>query len=311
MRLEGVIAATVTPFTKEGVNYEALRSLLEGLASEGYGLFPSSSTGEVTKLTPDERVRVARLAVEVGGGKVPVIAGTGTGDHMSTIEMARRYRDVGVDAVLITPPYYVQGDWAGIYAFYKKVLDAVDMPVVLYTIPLAVGYNIPAEVFDLVSTEYSQVVAVKDSSGDFRYHMELIYLVGGRISVLQGVDMFFVPSIIVGAHGGVLGGPNFLGPLQLELYRMVREGRIAEAVEIHKRLMELWRFMGGCGLTGRLGGKWPTLYKIATQIVRGIDMGPPREPLPPVDDKDREELRRILERLAPYIKARPLEARGR
>ncbi|KUO87104.1 MAG: dihydrodipicolinate synthase family protein [Thermoproteus sp.] len=302
MRLEGVIAATVTPFRKDGVNYEALRDLLARLASQGYGLFPSSSTGEVAKLTPEERVKVAELAVEVGGGKVPVIAGTGTGDHISTIEMARRYKDVGVDAVLITPPYYVQGDWAGIYAFYKKVLDAVDMPAVLYTIPLAVGYNIPAEVFDLVSSEYSQVAAVKDSSGDFRYHMELIYLVGGRISVLQGVDMFFVPSLIVGAHGGILGGPNFLGPLQLRLYNMVREGRIAEAVEIHRKLMELWRFMGGCGLTGKLGGKWPTLYKIATQMATGIDMGPPREPLPPVDDRDREELRKILEKLAPLTR---------
>lgn len=302
MRLEGVIAATVTPFTKDGVNYEALKLLLERLASQGYGLFPSSSTGEVTKLKPEERIRVAELAVDVAGGRVPVIAGTGTGDHLSTIEMARKYKDVGVDAVLVTPPYYVQGDWAGIYAFYKKVLDAVDVPVVLYTIPLAVGYNIPAEVFDLVTTEYSNVVAVKDSSGDFRYHMELIYLIGNRTSVLQGVDMFFVPSLIVGAKGGILGGPNFLGQLPLRLYHMVKEGRIAEAVEIHQKLMELWRFMGGCGLTGKLGGKWPTLYKVATQLVTGIDMGPPREPLPPVDDKDKAELKRILDKLAPLYR---------
>lgn len=302
MRLEGVIAATVTPFTKDGVNYEALKLLLERLASQGYGLFPSSSTGEVTKLKPEERIRVAELAVDVARGRVPVIAGTGTGDHLSTIEMARKYKDVGVDAVLVTPPYYVQGDWAGIYAFYKKVLDAVDVPVVLYTIPLAVGYNIPAEVFDLVTTEYSNVVAVKDSSGDFRYHMELIYLIGNRTSVLQGVDMFFVPSLIVGAKGGILGGPNFLGQLPLRLYHMVKEGRIAEAVEIHQKLMELWRFMGGCGLTGKLGGKWPTLYKVATELVTGIDMGPPREPLPPVDDKDKAELKRILDKLAPLYR---------
>ncbi|CCC81204.1 dihydrodipicolinate synthase family protein [Thermoproteus tenax] len=302
MRLEGVIAATVTPFTKDGVNYEALKLLLERLASQGYGLFPSSSTGEVTKLKPEERIRVAELAVDVARGRVPVIAGTGTGDHLSTIEMARKYKDVGVDAVLVTPPYYIQGDWAGIYAFYKKVLDAVDVPVVLYTIPLAVGYNIPAEVFDLVTTEYSNVVAVKDSSGDFRYHMELIYLIGNRTSVLQGVDMFFVPSLIVGARGGILGGPNFLGQLPLRLYHMVKEGRIAEAVEIHQKLMELWRFMGGCGLTGKLGGKWPTLYKVATQLVTGIDMGPPREPLPPVDDKDKAELKRILDKLAPLYR---------
>lgn len=301
MRLGGVIAATVTPFAKDGINYEALRKLLERLASMGYGLFPTSSTGEVTKMSVEERLAVTKLALEVGGGKVPVVAGTGTGDHISTIEIVKKYKDLGVDAVLITPPYYTQPDWAAVYAFYKKVLDKVDVPVILYNIPMAVGYNIPAEVFDLITSEYSQVVAVKDSSGDFRYLMELVFLIGNRAAVYQGVDMFYVPSLVFGASGGILGSPNFLGRLPLRLYEMVKEGRVAEAVEIHKKLVELWRFMGGCGLAGKLGGKWPTLYKIATEIVTGIEMGPPREPLPPVDDKDRQELRRILEKLSPLL----------
>ncbi|MFN3803810.1 MAG: dihydrodipicolinate synthase family protein [Pyrobaculum sp.] len=296
--IEGVIVATVTPFTKEGVNYDGLRELLSKIVAEGYhGVFPTSSTGEVTKLTPDERVKAMEVAREAAGGKALVVAGTGTGDHLSTIEMARRYKDVGVDMLLITPPYYLQPDWAAVYAFYKKVLDKVDMSVILYTIPLATGYNIPVEVFELVAQEYSQVVAVKDSSGDFRYHLDLIYLLGRRLSVLQGLDMLFVPSLVMGARGGVLAGPNFLGRITLDQYRLVREGKISEALALHNRLMPLWRFMGGCGLVGRLGGKWPTLYKLAAQIVHGIDMGPPREPLPPVDDKDRKELERLLKDL--------------
>jgi len=297
MRLEGVVAATVTPFSKDGVNFEALRALLAKVAADGYHLFPTSSTGEVTKLTVEERVKVMEVAKEVAGGRVYVVAGTGTGDHVSTIDIIRRYRDVGVDFVLITPPYYIQYDWAAIYAFYKKVLDKVDVPVILYTIPLAVGYNIPVEVFELVANEYSQVVAVKDSSGDFRYHLDLIHLLGKRLSILQGLDMLFVPSLVMGAHGGVLAGPNFLGKLTLRQYQLVKEGKVAEAVELHNKLMPLWRFMGGCGLVGKLGGKWPTLYKVAAEMVHGIDMGPPREPLPPIDDKDRKELERLLREL--------------
>ncbi|MGC9050815.1 dihydrodipicolinate synthase family protein [Pyrobaculum sp.] len=298
MKLEGVIVATVTPFTKDGVNYEGLRLLLSKIVEAGYhGVFPTSSTGEVTKLTVEERVRVMQLAKEVAGGRALVVGGTGTGDHVSTIEVARRYRDVGVDLLLITPPYYIQYDWAAIYAFYKKVLDKVDMPVILYTIPLATGYNIPVEVFELVANEYSQVVGVKDSSGDFRYHLDLIHLLGRRLSVLQGLDTLFVPSLLMGAHGGILAGPNFLGALTLKEYQLVREGNVAEAVELHNKLMPLWRFMGGCGLVGKLGGKWPTLYKLAAQLVHGVDMGPPREPLPPVDDKDVKELQKLLKEL--------------
>jgi 4-hydroxy-tetrahydrodipicolinate synthase len=298
MKIEGVIAATVTPFTKDGVNYEVLKILLSRIVEAGYqGIFPTSSTGEVTKLTPEERVKVIEVARDVAKGKALVVGGTGTGDHLSTIEIARRYKDVGVDVLLITPPYYIQYDWAALYAFYKKVLDKVDMPTILYTIPLATGYNIPVEVFELVANEYSQVVGVKDSSGDFRYHLDLIHLLGRRLSVLQGLDMLFVPSLVMGAHGGVLAGPNFLGRITLEQYRLVKEGRIQEAVALHNKLMPLWRFMGGCGLVGKLGGKWPTLYKVATQLVHGIDMGPPREPLPPIDDKDRKELEKLLKEL--------------
>ncbi|ACB40729.1 dihydrodipicolinate synthase family protein [Pyrobaculum neutrophilum] len=298
MRIEGVVVATVTPFAKDGVNYEGLRALLSKIVEEGYqGVFPTSSTGEVTKLTFEERVKAMEVAKEVAGGRALVVAGTGTGDHLSTIEIARRYRDVGVDVLLITPPYYIQYDWAAVYAFYKRVLDKVDMPVVLYTIPLATGYNIPVEVFELVANEYSQVVGVKDSSGDFRYHLDLIHLLGKRLSVLQGLDLLFVPSLLMGAHGGVLAGPNFLGRITLEQYRLVKEGKTAEAVALHNKLMPLWRFMGGCGLVGKLGGKWPTLYKVATQMVRGIDMGPPREPLPPIDDRDRKELEKLLKDL--------------
>ncbi|MCX8136075.1 dihydrodipicolinate synthase family protein [Pyrobaculum aerophilum] len=298
MKLEGVIVATVMPFAKDGVNYEGLRLLLSKIVEAGYhGVFPTSSTGEVTKLSAEERVRVMQLAKEVAGGKALVVAGTGTGDHVSTIDIARKYKDVGVDAILITPPYYIQYDWAALYAFYKKVLDKVDIPVILYTIPLATGYNVPVEVFEMVAGEYSQVVGVKDSSGDFRYHLDLIHLLGKRLSVLQGLDMLFVPSLVMGAHGGILAGPNFLGKITLEQYLLVKEGKIAEAVALHNKLMPLWRFMGGCGLVGKLGGKWPTLYKLATQLVHGIDMGPPREPLPPVDDKDRRELEKILKEL--------------
>ena len=297
-RPEGIIVATVTPFSKEGINTEALAELLRRIRAAGYDAFlPTSSTGEVTKMRPEERVAVMRLAREVLGDGVKLVAGTGTGDHESTIEMVRRYVDVGVDAVMITPPYYVQPDWAAIYAFYRRVLDKTDVPAILYTIPLAVGYNIPVEVFEMVANEYSQVVAVKDSSGDFRYHLELIHLLGGRLSVLQGVDMYLVPSALMGAHGAVLAGPNFLGDIPLRMYHAAKSGRLAEALEMHNRLMPLWRLMGGCGLTGRLGGKWPTLYKLATQIVHGIDMGPPREPLPPVDDRDVAELEKLLAQL--------------
>lgn len=199
--------------------------------------------------------------------------------------------------MLITPPYYIQYDWAGILAFYKRVLEKVDLPTVLYTIPLTVGYNIPVEVFELVVREFSKVVGIKDSSGDFRYHIELLHLLGDKVQVLQGVDLFFVPSLILGAHGGILAGPNFLRKIPLEEYKLVKEGRVGEAVELHKRLVELWRFMGGCGLIGRVGGKFPTVYKVATQLVHGIDVGPPREPTPPLEEKEVEMLRNILRSL--------------
>ncbi len=299
MDLSGVTVAIVTPFNKDlSVNYEAAKTIMERMVELGYhGLFPASSTGEVTKLSIEERVKLAETALSVAGGRALVMAGTGTGDHVSTIDIIRKYRDVGVNAVVVTPPYYIQYDWAALYAFYRKVLEKADIPVVLYTIPLAVGYNVPSEVFELLVNEYSAVVGIKDSSGDFRYHLDLLHLVGGKVAVLQGLDMFLVPSLVMGSHGAVLGSPNFLGDIPLAMYRLVKEGKLGDALALHGRLMPLWRFMGGCGLTGKLGGKWPTLYKLATELALGMDMGPPREPTPPIDDRDRAELEKLLREL--------------
>ncbi len=296
MDLSGVTVAVVTPFNRDlSVNYDAARAIMERMLELGYhGLFPASSTGEVTKLSIEERVKLAETAMSVAGNRAVVMVGTGTGDHISTIEALRKYRDVGVDAVVITPPYYMQYDWAALYAFYRKVLEKADVPAILYTIPLAVGYNVPSEVFELLVNEYSVVIGVKDSSGDFKYHLDLLHLVGKKVAVLQGLDLLLVPSLVMGSHGAILGSPNFLGDLPLTMYKLVKGGKLGDALSLHERLMPLWRFMGGCGLTGRLGGKWPTLYKLAAELALGIDMGPPREPTPPIDDRDRAELERLL-----------------
>ncbi len=296
MDLSGVTVAIVTPFNRDlSVNYDAAKTIMERMLELGYhGIFPASSTGEVTKLSMEERVKLAEVAVSVASNRAVVMVGTGTGDHISTIETLKRYRDVGVDAVVITPPYYIQYDWAALYAFYRKVLEKADTPTILYTIPLAVGYNVPSEVFELLVDEYSVVVGVKDSSGDFKYHLDLLHLVGRKVAVLQGLDMFLVPSLVMGSHGAILGSPNFLGDLPLTMYKLVKGGKLGDALSLHEKLMPLWRFMGGCGLTGKLGGKWPTLYKLAAELALGIDMGPPREPTPPIDDRDRAELERLL-----------------
>ena len=288
MRLSGITVAMVTPFTKDGVNLSAAAELARRLAEEGYSsLFPNSSTGEVTKLSVEERVALARAVREAVSSNVLVMSGTGTGDADSAIRIARMYLDVGVDAIVITPPYYAKPDPDSLKRFYDSILSKLDAPTILYTFPLVTGYNIPVEVLEHVATQHSHVAGVKDSSGDFTYHLRLIPALSNLTSVLQGIDELLVPSLVMGAAGGVLASPNFLGDIPLRLYKLATSGDIGEAVKLSMRLTNLWRALA----------KWPSAHRYATSLVRGIDLGPSREPSPTLSEDDKHAIEAELARL--------------
>ncbi len=275
MKLKGVIPAMVTPFRPDGsINVEALKELTYKLVEWGvHGLFPCSSTGEAAKLSYKERYEVLKTVVDAANGKVPVIAGVGFPDLRRTLKLAKEAEDLGVDALLIIPPYYQRPSPQALCSHYRAVSEHVDLPIVIYNIPVFAGYDIGEGVVRTCVESVSQIVALKDSSGNFPRYMKMLYELGGRISVMQGLDQLFYPSLVVGGPGGFLGGANALAPLEVEIYRLVGEGRYKDALKIHKLVVKLMSMMGE--------GDFPYLIKFATTAATGIDVGAPRPPASP------------------------------
>ncbi len=206
----GVYTALVTPFTPEGeVAYEAFSPLLEWQQQHGViGVVVCGTTGEAASLSVEERERAIATVCELAQG-MKVIAGTGCSNLPETIRLSRFAQQQGCDAVLVIPPfYYKQVPAEGLVAYYRRLLDAVEVPVLLYHYPQLAGVEItPAVVEPLL--DYPHLIGLKDSSGDWETLLSFI-LRFPRLQVFVGTESLLADALSSGAAGCISGLANAL-----------------------------------------------------------------------------------------------------
>ncbi len=225
---EGTYTALVTPMTDNdarSVDVSALEALVEQQIAGGIdGLVACGTTGEAATLDDDEWQLVVSTVVRASGGRVPVIAGTGSNDTRKSIVTTQKARDLGVDGALVVVPYYNKPLQQGLVAHFRAVMDAVDVPVVLYNVPGRTACNmLPATIAELAS--HPNAVAVKEASGSLGQVQEIIDLTGGEFAVLSGDDGLCVPMYSVGGRGVISVVSNCAPALTAALYRDFRAGR--------------------------------------------------------------------------------------
>ena len=251
-RPTGVMAALVTPFNKgdESINEENLRNLVNHLIDQGVnGLVPVGTTGEFVNMTIDERLKVIEIVVDETNGRVPVIAGTGESGTKLVIDITKAATDIGVDAALIVTPYYLKPKAKGLYDHYFTIAEKTDIPMVLYNIPTCTGLELPWTVVeDLIEIE--NIIAIKDSSGDYKYFSALLEKVSDKISVLIGWDENVLGALAGGAAGCILGSANVIPKIWLELYNHVKNSRLEEAQTLQKKVQKLARLLINSGALG-------------------------------------------------------------
>ena len=143
---KGSIPALITPFSNGGIDEEGFQAFVEWQIAEGtHGLVPVGTTGESPTLSHDEHKRVVSLCIEAAGGRVPVIAGAGSNSTAEAIDFAKHAKAAGADAVLCVTPYYNKPTQDGLYAHYKAIHDAVDIPIIVYNVPARTASNISVE----------------------------------------------------------------------------------------------------------------------------------------------------------------------
>lgn len=200
-----LLCPLVTPMRDDGRLDEArIATLVDHLVAAGIdGFVPCGTTGEFAGLTDEERLTVVEATVDAADGRVPVTAGVGgnaTADVRRRVEAADA---AGADAVLLPPPYFGgQVSAAGNEAFFREVLDDSPLPVYLYNIPQAVGQELQADAVVSLA-DHDAVAGIKDSSGDVTYFGDLVRRTPDDVVVYQGWDAAYVPTLALGADGGV------------------------------------------------------------------------------------------------------------
>src|SRR5437588_4748183 len=162
----GVSVALVTPFRNGEVDYDDLRRLVSWHIEQGTDcLCPVGTTGESPTLDHDEHERVIAAVVEYAGGRIKVMAGTGSNSTREAIRLTRSAQRAGADGALLVGPYYNKPTQEGYYRHFAAVAEAVDLPLVLYNIPGRTGSNILPETIARLANKVPGVVAVKEATG--------------------------------------------------------------------------------------------------------------------------------------------------
>jgi 4-hydroxy-tetrahydrodipicolinate synthase len=236
----GTGTALVTPFRPDGsLDEAAIRSLVKRQIDAGINfLVPCGTTGESPTLTHAEHLRVVELTLEVAKGKVPVLAGAGGYNTAEVIALANELRLLGADGILSVTPYYNKPTQEGLFQHFKAIASAVNLPIILYSVQGRTGVNIePSTVLRL--SQISNIVGIKEASGNISQMGAILNLVPKDFLVLSGDDSLTLPLIALGGRGLISVASNEIPAEMTRLVRSALSGDFVEARRLHFQYLAL------------------------------------------------------------------------
>ena len=296
MQFDGIYTPLVTPYHDDfTLNEAALEATVEHLIGAGvHGIIVAGTTGEYYAQSPEERIEMMRRARRLIGNRVPMIVGTGAMRTEDSILYAKAAVDAGADALLIaTPPYaYPTGREIALHAL--AVDRAANLPVMLYNYPGRMSVNMDAECLDRLGRS-PNFCAIKESSGDpDRLHM--LARDYPHIALSCDMDDQALEFFAWGAKSWVCAGSNFAPDAHIALWRACRvEGNFTKGRAIMSAMLPLMRVL-------EQGGAFIQCIKHGLTM-RGIEAGPPRRPLQPLNKDQKRELEEVIRTMDVAVKA--------
>lgn len=235
----GAATAIVTPLTKDGIDYNQFGRLIDWQIESGIdAIVAVGTTGEGSTLTDEEHKEAIRFCVERVGGRVPVIAGTGSNDTEYAISLTKYACEVGADAMLLVTPYYNKATQRGMIESFRAIADASDKPCILYNVPSRTGCNLtPASC--AILAEHPNIVGIKEASGNISQIAELARLVGGKMDIYSGNDDQIVPIMSLGGKGVISVLSNIMPRETGEICKKYMAGDTAGALAMQLDLLPL------------------------------------------------------------------------
>lgn len=295
--VRGVIPALTTPFrADQSLDLDAFARLIEIVLADGVdGILVNGCTGESWALTEEERGQIFKTAVEVVGGRVPVVAGTSGVIAREAIAKVRQAEKAGCDMLMISPPWYIIPGPEEIMDHYRAVLAACELPVMLYNIPRRTGAVLTVDLVDRLADD-PKVAAIKESSKDWISLSAIIRRARDRINVFAGyANLFALAAITEGAVGYVDSSTPVFGARSPQLCKAALDGDVETARRLQDEMSALNAAFFGIGT-------FPAGVKAALDLL-GRPGGRTRDPIRPLNPMEIEKLRKSLERAGVLARA--------
>lgn len=238
--IQGSIVAIVTPMHPDGsLDLPGLRNLIDWHIAEGTdGIVIVGTTGESPTVSVEEHCELVKVTVEHVAKRIPVIAGTGGNSTTEAIELTRFAKQVGADASLQVVPYYNRPTQEGMYQHFRKIAEAVDLPVILYNVPGRTVADMANETIVRLA-QVPGIIGVKDATGNIARGTDLLRLAPKSFAVYSGDDPTAMALMFCGGKGNISVTANVAPRAMHELCKAAMNGEIAKAVEINNRVLPL------------------------------------------------------------------------
>lgn len=277
----GIATAMITPFNKDGVNFDEFGKMIEYQIDGGTdALVVLGTTGEPATMTEDEKEQVIRYAVKKANGRIKIIIGTGSNDTKKAVASSVRAEKLGADGVLAVTPYYNKCTQKGLYDYYKAICDAVGIPVIAYNVPSRTAVNILPETAEKLSY-IPNMAGIKEASGNMAQVVETMRRIRGKMDLYSGEDFLNLPMLAIGGAGLISVASNIAPKLMKKMYTLITENKLKEANEVQDFLLPL---EDACFLEVN-----PIPVKAAYNMI-GFDAGVPRSPLTELEESNKIKL---------------------
>jgi 4-hydroxy-tetrahydrodipicolinate synthase len=275
-RLSGVLTALATPFTPDGqIAENALRRLVDRSIDGGVdGVVACGSTGEFAAMSGAERRFVVETVIDQTANRVPVVAQTGAVSTAEAVELSRHAEAAGASVLMVVAPYYEPLSIDETVEYLRTVAAAVDIPIMLYNLPVATGVNLDPDTVGRLAREIDNIRYIKDTSADMAQAGQLIHRHGDVISTFIGWDSLLLAAITEGAAGVMAGTANVMPAQLVSIHRAVTAGDLNRA---RREWAQLYPLMDAI-----MSAPFIPAIKIAL-IALGFPAGAPRNPLAELD----------------------------
>lgn len=290
---KGTCTAAITPFTQDGIDYEALERQIEYQISNGIdAICILGTTGEAPTITDEEYDYIAKFSYEKIAGRVKFILGSGCNCTKKAIEKSQLAEKIGADGLLVVTPYYNKCTQKGLVKYYNEICDNVDIPVLCYNVPARTGVNILPQTMAEIA-EHKNIGGIKEACGNMEQICETARLIRGKTALYSGDDNLNLAMMSIGSMGLISVASN-IAPREIgDVARLYYTGRNKEAYELQERLLPL--------IDAMFTEVNPIPVKKASELI-GLGSGIVRAPLTELEPEHTADMIRILKEFGFQLK---------